>query len=82
MSQQKKRNKNKPASPRRQRKWPTWSTDELMKKLFISLVEDFRTEMGPEYKKDLVKLLRSSDPNCIKDFRQQGFPDRLQAPPF
>ena len=82
MSQKQKKKQIKPTSPRRTKTYPSWNTDELMKKLFISLVEDFRIEMGIDYKKELVDILRTKSPDTISRFRNMKFPDRLQAPPI
>ena len=54
-----------------------YDTDSFMRKLYGSLVRDFRSVMGPTYKEREVNALLHS----IKAFRSCKAPDRLQAPP-
>ena len=55
----------------------TFDTDSCMRRLYESIVRDFRAEMGPEYKERELMALRGG----MLTFRSMTVPDRLQAPP-
>lgn len=58
---------------------PKYDTDRFMKKLWLSLVRDFRSVLGPDYAHDAEEAFVRGG---ITGLRSYKWPERLQAPPW